>query len=257
MNILVKTTGGGIFSLFTIAVQSVYNEIKDINNIENIYIEVDASRYTYMNYLNGVKNETGNPFDYVLDQVKIEPCHVINASPSKIHLDHKLLYQTEEFVKLQAICSKIKIKEKVLSKINPDICAETLGVHVRLTDMLEFHLDAHKGGDTNQYINSIKNILAENKIKNIFVASDNTYSLDLLKQHYDFINNNVSNINKTQHGGNYFQYQLNNLHTEDFWVDSFVDMLSLSRCGILLNKLSNLNNTSLFFSKSLSKFYKI
>ena len=64
-------------------------------------------------------------------------------------------------------------------------------------------------------------------------------------------------LSKTEYGGDYYGYQLGNMHREFFWVDSFVDMLSLSRCGILLYKLSNLNNTSLFFSKTLTKFYKI
>ena len=88
-------------------------------------------------------------------------------------------------------------------------------------------------------------------------GSDNEFSLQKIKENFDIIHNDTNNLNKTEHGGVYYNYQLDNMHREFFWVDSFVDMLSLSRCGVLLYKLSNLNNTSLFFSKTLTKFYKI
>jgi len=259
MKILVKTMGGGIFSIFTVAIQQILRDISNVEDIENIYIELDKPRSIYPNnrLINTIENESGNPFDFVLDQIKLQPNIVLIATPLKTYNNHEILYGTEELKKLQIICSKIKIKENVLSKIKNDINEDTLGVHVRLTDMLEFHKDIHNGGSTEEYISSIKKIISTNKVKNIYVASDNELSLLKLKENFDIINNTASNLNKTEYGGDYFNYQLDNMHLEFFWVDSFVDMLSLSRCGTLLYKLSNLNTTSLFFSKTLTKFYKI
>jgi len=255
MNVLVKTVGGGIFSTFTIAIQQILNDIPNVDEIDNIYIELDNDRYHYSERILG--SEMINPFDYVLDQKKINPDIILTANFIKTYINHNDLYGTEELKKLQIICGKIKIKQNVLNKINSKINEKTLGVHVRLTDMLEHHIELHKGGSTQEYVDSIKNIINENDIENIFVSSDNEHSLLILKENFDIINNQISNINKTEFGGDYFRYQLDNLHLEYFWVDSFVDMIGLSKCGILLYKLSNLNNSSLFFSKTLNKFYKI
>ena len=259
MNVLVKTMGGGIFSIFTVAIQQILNSIPNVDDIENIYIELDKPRSIYPNnrLINTVENETGNPFDFVLEQTNLQPNIVLIAVPSKTYDNHEKLYGTNELKRLQTICSKIKIKETVLSKIKNDIDENTLGVHVRLTDMLEYHKDIHKGGSTDEYISSIKNIIATNNIKNIYIASDNEFSLQKLKENFEIINNDAKNLNKTEFKGDYYNYQIDNMHQEFFWVDSFVDMLSLSKCGVLLYKLSNLNNTSLFFSKTLTKFYKI
>lgn len=251
MNISIETSGGGIFSLFTTAIVQIYLNFDKLNDIDNIYIDIDKDSYAYQ------KNMTNNPFDYVLDQKKIKPDFTLKAFPLMPYNDHNLLYGTLELEKIKLICSKIKIKNIIINKINKEICENTLGVHVRLTDMLDYHLDSHGGGSTDDYLKSISNILKIHKVKNIFVASDNIFSLEKIKENFEIIQNKVNNLNKTEFNGDYFNYQIENIHKEDFWVDSFTDMLSLSKCGILLNKLSNLNNTSLFFSKTLSIFYKI
>lgn len=251
MNISIETSGGGIFSLFTTAIGQIYLNFDKLNDIDNIYIDIDKDSYAYQ------KNMTNNPFDYVLDQKKIKPDFTLKAFPLMPYNDHNLLYGTLELEKIKLICSKIKIKDIIINKINKEICENTLGVHVRLTDMLDYHLDSHGGGSTDDYLKSISNILKNHKVKNIFVASDNIFSLEKIKENFKIIQNKVNNLNKTEFDGDYFNYQIENIHKEDFWVDSFTDMLSLSKCGILLNKLSNLNNTSLFFSKTLRIFYKI
>lgn len=254
MNILVETTGGGIFSLFTTAIQQVFfnfDDFKKLNNIDNIYIDINKNSYKYK------KNIKNNPFDYVLDQEKIKPDFVLKAFPVGTYNDHSLLYGTPDLEKLKLICSKIRIKNTITNKINKEICENTLGVHVRLTDMIDYHIDLHGGGSTDDYLKYIADILKFNKVKNIFVASDNFFSLEKIKENFEIIYNQVDNISETEFNSDYCNYQIENIHKEDFWVDSFTDMLSLSKCGILLNKFSNLNNAALFFSKTLHKFYKI
>jgi hypothetical protein len=256
MNILVKTTGGGIFSMYTIAIQQILRDIQNIDDIQNIYIEIDNYRTSHI-ILDHVENATKNPFDFVLDQKNIEPTIVLIGTFNKTYTDHDTLYGSVELEKIQKICDKIKIKDSILNSINTDINEQTLGVHVRLTDMLELHLDIHGGGTTLDYIDFIKKLSADMTIKNIFVSSDNRYSLDLLSRNFKIIHNDVNNLNKTEMPSNYYNYQLENLTRENFWVDSFTDMISLSRCGSLVYKLSNLNTTALFFSKTLTNFYKL
>ena len=63
MNILVKTMGGGIFSIFTVAIQQILHNVSNVKDIENIYIEIDKSRQVYSNneiieWVQKIENET-------------------------------------------------------------------------------------------------------------------------------------------------------------------------------------------------------
>lgn len=44
------------------------------------------------------------------------------------------------------------------------------------------------------------------------------------------------------------QLQFDMVNSEEFWVDSFLDMLSLSKCGDIICRVSNLNNASISFN---------
>ena len=44
---------------------------------------------------------------------------------------------------------------------------------------------------------------------------------------------------------------------EDFWIDTFLEMLSLSKCNTLIYRVSNLNNASVLFSQAIKDTVKI
>ena len=52
MNVLVKTVGGGIFSTFTIAIQQILNDIPNVDEIDNIYIELDNDNLIKLKHCN-------------------------------------------------------------------------------------------------------------------------------------------------------------------------------------------------------------
>jgi hypothetical protein len=261
MNVLVKTIGGGIFSTFVVAVQSILKQINELEKIDNIYIEFDKERSSNTKHNHHLNN---NVYDFVLDQ---NINHINTVVYGIVYPDH--IYQnlgdllnTENLNKIRLIISKIKLKDKILNEINPEINVNTLGVHIRITDMIACHDNYMVNLRTkDSYVSKINQIISENSnIDKIFIASDNDILfLELKKEFPNIISNTVSNRFESiyDHSGSYVDYQYNQMSNERFWIDSFLEMYSLSKCGYLLYSTSNLSHTSLFFSKTINHIYKI
>ena len=70
MNLIVEGMGGGVFSKFVIAIQGIMKRVENgfnIDDIENLYLNVDIQRYKPTNK-QVIRNV--NPFNYVFDQTK-------------------------------------------------------------------------------------------------------------------------------------------------------------------------------------------
>lgn len=261
MDILIKTIGGGIFSTFVVAVQSVLNQINDLEKIDNIYIEFDKERNLNTKHKHHLND---NVYNFVFDQKQKHITDVVYGQIYRDHIYENLgdLLNTEYLNKIQLIVSKFKLKSKILDKINTKIDKNTLGVHIRITDMITCHNNYMINLRTkDSYVFKIKQIISENSnIDKIFIASDNEILLlELKKEFPDIISNTVFNrFNDIyDYTNSYVDYQYEQMSNENFWVDTFVEMYSLSKCGYLLYSTSNLSHASLFFSKTINKIYKI
>lgn len=251
MNIKIQSIGGGIFSRVMLVLQSIENQIINVEDIDNIYIGVDDSR-------NHIKF-TCNPFDFVFEQDpnmvvhKNLYCHYIPA-----------LNPTTEFLnstkceRLRTIASKLRFKEKVLWQV-PPMLQNTLGIHIRLTDMDEHHGNLYGYKDFNSYTTKIEEVLKDTNFNYIVVASDNEESIIKLRKIYPNImaNPNVRNRSYMEREGDYMQYQLDNMNSGEFWVDTFVEMLTLATANTLIYRLSNFNNAACIFSDTINKSYLV
>ena len=259
-NLLVRTKGGGIFSTFMIAIQSVLKQVNDLDSIGNIYIEFDKN-------LDNPRHRfhlENNVYNFIFDQSNDNINSIIQGEVYPDHIYPHLAKIDEDILnKMKFIVSKLKLKPAVTTKINPEIDKNTLGVHIRLTDMRKGHPEHFSNipRSKDDYISNIKQIISENtNVNKIFVASDNDISISEVKEHFpNLIVNNVSNRWHAQNDRNcsYTEYQYTQMANEQFWIDSFVEMYSLSKCGYLLYSISNLSHSSLFFSNTISKIYKL
>ena len=262
MNIKVNTKGGGIFSKFMLAIQYINFAIDDVNKINEIYLDIDRNipneRLTNedKSWMSAVGEN--NPFDYVLDQnpnctfdeVLCLPIPHGFASYSNIN-------EAPELHRLKTIVSKLKIKDTVINKLKP-LKGKTLGVHIRLTDMEIYHGEYGKGITTNTFYEATKNIIERESFDSIFVSSDNDESIEYFKQKMDIVYNDVGNRVKWAGDGRHqMGMQLNRSGDEDFWIDTFLEMLSLSKCNTLIYRVSNLNNASVLFSQAIKDTVKI
>jgi hypothetical protein len=262
MNIKLITYGGGIFSKFMLAIQFINSKIDDVDKINEIYLDIDRNvpkgklGPLHESWMSAVGEN--NPFDYVLDQnpnctfdeVLCLPIPHGFASYSNIN-------EAPELHRLKTIVSKLKIKDNVLNKLKP-IKGKVLGVHIRLTDMEIWHPEHGTGITTNTFYEATKNIIERESFDSIFVSSDNDESIEYFKQKMDIVYNDVGNrVKWAGDSRNQTGMQLNRSGDEDFWIDTFLEMLSLSECNTLIYRVSNLNNASVLFSQAIKDTLKI
>ena len=261
MNIKVNTKGGGIFSKFMLAIQYINSKIDDVDKLNEIYLDIDRNipneRLTNedKSWMSAVGEN--NPFDYVLDQnpnCKFD--EVLRVYPRGFGTYHNI-NKVSELPRLKTIVSKLKIKDTVINKLKP-LKGKSLGVHVRLTDMEMWHPSYGTGIITNTFYEATKRTLQSESFDSIFVSSDNDESLEYFKEKMDIVYNDVGNRVKLANDGRHqLGLQLNKSGDEDFWVDTFLEMLSLSKCNTLIYRVSNLNNASVLFSQTIKHTVKL
>jgi len=261
MNIKVNTKGGGIFSHFMLAIQYINSTIDDVDKINEIYLDIDRDipneRLTHMgkSWLSAVGEK--NPYDYVLDQnANCKFDEVFRVYPHGFGVYHNI-NEVPELHRLKTIVSKLKIKDTVINKLKP-LKGNALGVHIRLTDMEMIHPEHGTGVTTNTFYEATKNIIERESFDSIFVSSDNDESVEYFKEKMDIVYNDVGNRVKWAGDGRHqIGLQLDRSGDEDFWVDTFLEMLSLSKCKTLIYRLSNLNNASVLFSQTIKDTVKL
>lgn len=143
--------------------------------------------------------------------------------------------------------------EKNLKDLNID--KSTLGVHVRLTDMNITHARDYGIASIDDYIKAINDL---NHKGNIFVASDNDESLIKLKKEFGdkilYIDNMIRGKTEIEH---VTQLHLDNVKGKDIWLEAFLDMILLSKCGTLICRSSNLANASIIHADNDYKIIRI
>jgi len=261
MNLKIETVGGGVFSKFMISIQSILSNIKegliDIDSAKSIYIDIDRVSLRSHTANKQVIGDN-NPFNYILDQKESHPFTLIKGLPKPVYTD---LFNNPDITLLKKIGKQLKIHNNIIP--NPNVDKNTLGIHIRLTDMNISHAHDYGWVSFDDYLSQIDIILNNHpNIKKIFVASDNDESIEKLKKYYrNIIYYNVSNRSVKENDTNVsVQYQTflrANANSEFLWRDSFLECLTLAKCGILLKRVSNLNNTSVIFSDSITKVYNL
>jgi len=168
---------------------------------------------------------------------------------------------------------KFKLKQEIIDialdfKNKFDINENTLGLHIRLTDMNVLHTYSKLTLD--DYIKKINQVLEENpNIDNILIASDNYESIYKIISHFENINirvNYLPDLCRSATAENSLEWtekQIWYLENKDetikkkFIIDSFIDMLCLSYCSYLIYRISNYANFAILYSDSLKQTYKM
>jgi len=123
-----------------------------------------------------------------------------------------------------------------------------------LKEKFEFYLDL-LGLDAD-FLNAIK----ENKGPNtkIFVASDNNESIIKLKKEFGddlyFADQFIRGESETEDTSIIVG---NNFKDKKIWIEAFLEMLLLSKCGTLICRSSSLSNTSIIYSDTIKKIIRL
>lgn len=245
MNILCNVYGGGIFSKLMLVFQNVILRINQVDDIECIVIKNCDDRI-----LNDI-----NPFDYIYQQPEVGIDIIINCKSIPVYQKN---IPDEDLVKLRKLCSKLIVQDKIIenfNKIKKDIPvdADCLGVHIRLTDM-NFHHPEYGIFMLNSYVEKINDEIRINDYSKIFIASDNTESILKLKEIYgDKILYHSDFLRVEKEDGDMMSLILSNFSERALWEDTFIEMLLLSECGALIQRVSNFPNMTKIYSKSINK----
>jgi hypothetical protein len=242
---------GGIFSKFMFGIKN------------SILYEADSY------YLNVVDTRTDcDIFNCVLDQPSlINDTIESNNLFEEINCQHLGNYSkfnpienSPNLLKYSEIVKKFKIKDELLEKVKYyqnkfNIDESTVGVHIRLTDMNIVHGNDYGLLSFDDFKSQMKPDVK------YFVASDNYESLKKLKDLYgDNINYVDGLIRAELENDNTSTMFLNNpivFKNKQFWFESFLEMLLLSKCSELICRTSDLSNVSIIYSDTIKKITRL
>ena len=143
--------------------------------------------------------------------------------------------------------------------VDDRITNNTLGVHIRLTDMNSMHGKDYGVKTFDDYLMVIDRLMGDDTMGNMFISSDNSESISKISNKYNIITNQgISNRHSSEvDNGDYNKSLRAQISESRLWEDSFLDMVSLSKCGVLIKNVSSLSNTSIIVSDTINKVWYI
>ena len=233
--------GSGVFSRFTLGIQELIRH--PLDNLNQVYFDYQDT------------------FNYVFDQSLPSPAKVIYTHKDISAYNDNGFLPVNDKPLINQIVNKLKIHPDI--KVNPQITDRTLGIHIRLTDLMTADIRYNNNPYTTEdIIESTYNIMESGDYDNIFIASDNTESLEKFDKKFNFIHNNSQFIYHQEvdptRDSDYLwleRFETPQEETKAFVQEAFLDMYSLSKCGGLMRIGSNLAVASLMFSNTINKIY--
>ena len=225
----------------------------------------------------------GHAFDYVFEQnrkireqqkvITLEETHrsPILLQPIYIHFAQRKIHRNDVFEQLphlKTILSKLSFQDEVENDFssfieNNKIGKNSLGVHIRITDMNHVHPE-HGVHHFDDYVKIIDQI--HHSYDNIFVASDNIESIQKMKDLYpdkvvyfddtvhvestETANHLIKVVQQWKQHGDPWNQRSSPWTREDprAWQEIFREVMVLSRCGFLLGRSSSVSLCAILFS---------
>jgi len=218
--------------------------IININDVKKIYIRIKNENKIFMQEIFEEPNLA--KIDLILKLDNDSPIDKCN---------YHTLYNSEIYKK---ICNKFQFNKNILNNNNLFSNNNILGVHFRTTDMNISHNKNHILY-YNDYEKNIITILDKNKnFDTIFIASDNNESIYKLRKNLTNrikIINNDNNTLREKETDTYLRGD--GEYSKKNCVETFNDIISLSKCNTIIFTYSNVANLSILLSNTISETIKI
>ena len=245
---------------------------------DNVYVDMETVPCVCTEK-NFNKFNTSNCWEYYYDQIPFpKDAEIISTLATK--KSHPELFTTPHFEyknvglldysNLQNKFNKFfKLKDYIKDELDlyyNNILKEkvTLGVHIRLTDMLYHHQNYYPTKDPmKDYINKIKSILKENpNINQIFIATDDNRTIETICQnvnvpvvfHQAFRADDDTNENyiwdRMEDNREFHKYNLS--------LECIKEIYTLGMCNYFLRApVSAISNAALFLNSNINKLYQL
>ena len=162
---------------------------------------------------------------------------------------------------------KIKVKNHIYNRVNQfctdnNIGPHTLGIHVRMTSMV-IHTRNPDEVDVawEDYYKTIDYEIRTGNYGNIFIASDNNESLELLDKRYPNMVKYIPNMLRFPKiiidNYNDWSWDYDQFFMKPWWEESFIEAMVLARCGGLVCRESNLSNMAVVFSNTIRRVVRV
>lgn len=277
-NIHVVMPGGGPFSRFLqcgvipladMEFDNVFLELSPFveNNATDEYSQV-AVDYIVHNtramHAYGIDRPYQHIMGYVLDQKCDETYTYQGFLPIGTWYDrNNPIEHSPRLADYKRVLNKIHIKNEIKTRVD-DLCKlvnineQTLGVHVRLTTM---SLHTHAPVTIEDYFRMVDQELETGRYNGIYVSTDNVESLVKMEQRYARWIRYYPNLyrlpNETIGNDNEWAWEYDMFFHKRFWQESFMEAMTLARCGALVCRDSNFSNAAIVFSNTIKNVIRV
>jgi hypothetical protein len=111
------------------------------------------------------------------------------------------------------------------------------------------------------YYRTIDSELDTGNYKGLYVATDNVESLVKMEQRYGHIIRYYPNLlrlpTENIRNSEDWSWEFDMFFLEKFWQESFMEAMTLSRCGAMICRDSNFSNAAIVFSNTLKKIIRV
>lgn len=236
------------------------------NNDEYLQEAVDhiiRNRTNMENY--GITKPYDHIMGYVLNQ------HLDRTYEFHGYLPFGKMYNSEDPIEhspmlseYRRVLAKFHIQNEIKTKVDNlcrlvNINSKTLGVHVRMTSMA-VHSNV-QNVTFEDYCQAIDEELTTGDYDGLYVATDNVESLVKMEQRYAHIIRYYPNLLRlpseqiTERWQWSWEYDM--FFQKRFWQESFMEAMTLARCGGLVCRTSNFSNAAIVFSNTIRKVKRI
>ena len=278
-NYIFTMPGGGPFSRFLqcgiipladIEFDNVFLRLspfeENTNNDEYLQEAVDhiVRNRTRME-MYGISRPYEHIMNYVLEQ-KVDSTYTDGGflPIGKMYMGENSIENSPRLNDYKRVLNKIHIQNEVIKRVD-DLCAlvgiddQSLGVHVRMTSMA---VHTNYGQATfEDYCAAIDRELETGNYRRLYVSTDNIESLVKMEQRYNSIICYYPNLLRlpTEQITNVSQWswEYDMFFRKLFWQESFMEAMTLARCGGLICRDSNFSNAAIVFSNTIKKVVRV
>lgn len=252
MKILISDVfGGGIFSLFHQALETLL-DAPEADRLTRFQIRI-ADRHFIMNkaLFNDFFEENNEPCDTVITQTEID-----RRTTRFLKIHHHA-----EMPRIKRLCRLNPLRASIVQEVDRyanqfGINANSLAVHVRMTDMNTIHANDFGIVTREHYYTIIDRMLqAYPNIDNLYITSDNTESIHALQKRYSeryrvtYVVDSYRRDKEDSENCDFQQCALNAL--PEFHLRAFTELLVASRCSYFIYRISDYSNFCLLYSDTI------
>jgi hypothetical protein len=213
----------------------------------------------------GIERPYDHVMSYVLDQTVDRGYEYRGFLPvGKMYNSKDPIEHSGRLSDYKRVLRKLHIQQEIIKRVD-DLCElvnineKTLAVHVRMTTATA-HAD-RAAVSHEDYVKTIDRELATGNYTGLYVATDNVESLVKMEQRYGHIIRYYPNLLRlpTESIGNIeeWSWKYDMFFHKRFWQESFMECMTLARCGGLICRDSNFSNAAIVFSNTLERIVRI